>query len=400
MASRLLTVAEARERVLSALNPLAVEQVAIEAALDRVLALDLTAAGDVPPFTSAAMDGYAVTAGPAGRTLRIVGEARAGAPSAVRLGAEEAIRTSTGAALPDGADAIIRQEQAEAIGDQVTLRAAVASANDVRRQGEDLAAGAVVLGQGTRLGSAELAAAVAAGARELTCFQRPRVAIVCTGSELRAPGEPLGPGEIHNSNAISLHALAARAGALVSVPARRVIDDREETKSVLAAALETADLVVVSGGLSVGPHDHVKPALEALGVRCTFWGVGVQPGKPTWFGAREGQAVFGLPGTPVAAYVAFILFAVPALLALQGASSGEVRQQAKLTGPFPLNPAREQAVTVCLRYEGCRTIAVPNGPQGSNLISSLLGADALAMLPSGTGELAAGSPVDLVPLPG
>jgi molybdopterin molybdotransferase len=345
------------------------------------------------------MDGYAVLAGPAGRTLRVIGEARAGVPSARVIREDEAIRTSTGAALPAGANAIVRQEQVETAGDVVTLRAGVAAADDIRRRGEDLAAGSLVLAAGTRLGAAELAAAVAAGACEVTCARRPEVAILCTGTELRAPGEPLGPGEIHNANAVTLRALATRCGALAP-PASRLTDDRELIEAALADALARADVVVVSGGVSVGPHDHVKPALDTLGVEQIFWGVAIQPGKPAWFGSRDGCLVYGLPGNPVAAFVAFTLFVAPALLALQGASPDDGEQdQAELATPVACNPYRQQAITVRLeRVEG-RTLAVPNGPQGSNLISSLLGAEALAMVPAGTGEVEAGARLPLIRLP-
>ena len=401
MPSALLTIAEARARILAAVEPLPSEPVPVEDALDRVLAADVTAAGDVPPFNSAAMDGYAVLAGPAGRTLRVIGEARAGVPSALEVGASEAIRTSTGAALPAGANAIVRQEQVEAEGEEVTLRDGVAVDDDIRRRGEDLAAGETVVRRGTRLGAAELAAAVAAGARQVSCAQRPRVAVLCTGTELRAPGEPLGPGEIHNANAVTLRALTTRSGAVAAGPVARCIDDRTEIRAALGSALEQSDVVVVSGGMSVGPHDHVKPALEDLGVEQTFWGVAIQPGKPTWFGTRDRQLVFGLPGNPVAAVVVFMLFVAPALQALQGADvSTEDEPMAELATPFDRNPTREQAITVRLERDGDRTVAVPNGPQGSNLISSLLGADALAMIPAGAGALQAGVRVAILRLPG
>ncbi|HWF73015.1 MAG TPA: gephyrin-like molybdotransferase Glp [Solirubrobacteraceae bacterium] len=412
MTPRLVSIAEAGEQILAAVDPLPEERVPIEDALDRVLARDVAAAGDVPPFASAAMDGYAVLAGPAGRTLRVVGESRAGVPSPLTVGSSEAVRTSTGAELPAGANAVIRQEQVEARGDEVTLRACVEVADDIRHRGEDLAAGVCVLGAGTTLGAAELAGAVAAGASELWCARRPRVAILCTGTELRAPGEPLGPGEIHNANAVTLRALATRCGAL-SAPALRLADDPATIETALAAALAHSDVVVLTGGVSVGPHDHVKPALDALGVEERFWGVAIQPGKPTWFGilagrrtqkgaerpgTRDSTLVFGLPGNPVAAFVAFTLFVRPALLALQGASAPE-EQQAELATAFTRHPGREQAITVRVEHDDARTVAVPNGPQGSNLISSLLGADALALIPLGTGTLEPGAHVTLIALP-
>ena len=395
----LLTVAEARERILASIHSVPEERVAIDDALDRVLARDLRAVGNVPPFGCSAMDGYAVIGGRAGRTLRVIGESRAGVPSELAIGAHEAIRTSTGAALPAGADAVIRQECVEADRDRIILRADVAVGADIRHAGDDFAAGATLLRAGTTLGAPELAAVVAAGASDLWCACRPRVAILCTGTELRSPGEPLGPGEIHNANAVTLWALATRCGALAA-PAERLAVDRAAIESAIAAALRRADVVVVSGGVSAGPHDHVKPALDSLGVSQSFWGVAIRPGKPTWFGSRGGCLVFGLPGNPVAAYVTFALFTRPALLALQGSSPDRAAQEvAELGVPVQQDPSREQAIRVRLERTDAHTIAIPTGPQGSNLISSLLRADALVMIPAGTGELEVGSRVRLIALP-
>jgi molybdopterin molybdotransferase len=189
-----------------------------------------------------------------------------------------------------------------------------------------------------------------------------------------------------------LTALAVRAGAVPLTP-ERLPDDRTQTEAGLRSALEVADAVVVSGGVSVGPHDHVRPALGALDVVERFWGVALQPGKPTWFGERDGKLVFGLPGNPVSTVVTFTLFVRPALAALQGAAPQGRRAQARLGVGVKRNPGREQAVRVRLENRDSSTIAIPNGPQGSHLVTSLLGADALAFVPAGDGELAAGAPV-------
>jgi molybdopterin molybdotransferase len=254
-----------------------------------------------------------------------------------------------------------------------------------------------VLTAGTALGPAELGFATAGGAGQLTVARRPQVAILCTGDELRAAGEELGPGEIHNSNAPMLRALALRAGALTD-DAQRLADSPADTRAGLEAALAQADVVVVSGGVSVGPHDHVKPALTALGVRERFWGVALKPGKPTWFGQRDGTLVFGLPGNPVSSVVTFTLFVRPALAALQGAVLPP-RGEGQLAVAVRRNPGREQALRVRLEHSGGAAIATPNGPQGSHLVSSLVGADALAFIPAGEGELPAGALVALEPLP-
>ena len=399
MSQPLLTVAAARAAVLAALEPLAPERVDVAEAQDRVLAEDLPAAGDVPPFACSAMDGYAVIAGEAGRTLRIIGESRAGAPAPGAVGEGEAMRVSTGAVVPAGATAVVRQEEVEELGASIRLVGAVRTGADIRGPGEDLRAGARVLAAGTRLGAAELGAAVAAGAGMVLASPRPRVAVLCTGDELRAPGERLGPGQIHNSNAAMLVALATRCGA-EPTPAVRLGDDRARTVAELGRALERADLVVVSGGVSVGLHDHVRPALAALGVAERFWGVNLQPGRPTWFGVRDRRLVFGLPGNPVSAFVTFALFARPAIAALQGLQIDPApAAEAELGAPVARHRARELAISVRIERRGGRAIAWPNGPQGSHLISSLLGADALAFIPEGEGEQVAGSIVALEDLP-
>jgi molybdopterin molybdotransferase len=399
VARKLITIEEARRIVLGAVQPLGTETAAVADALGRVLALEVRAGGDVPPFPCSAMDGYAVRSGPAGRGLQVVAESRAGAPTERSLADGEAIRVSTGSAVPDGADAVVRQEDVEEDGEQISVLATVASGENIRSAGEDLRAGSPVLGVGAVLGPAELGFAVAAGVAQLTVARRPEVAILCTGDELRAPGESLGPGQIHNSNAPMLEALAARAGGSVQAT-ERVPDSADATRSALERALERSDVVVVSGGVSVGPHDHVKPALEALGVRERFWGVALQPGKPTWFGERTGKLVFGLPGNPVSSVVTFTLFAAPALAALQGAApTAGVPEQATLGENVRRNPGRDQALRVRLEHRNGTTVAVPNGPQGSHLVSSLVGADALAFIPAGEGELPAGTSVALERLP-
>jgi molybdopterin molybdotransferase len=372
------------------------QEIAVEYALDRVLTEPVRAAGDVPPFPNSAMDGFAVKAGPAGRRLRIVGESRAGHPAAETVEEGTAVRISTGAAMPRGADGVAPIEVVTVEDDHVALEAEVEPGRHVRLPGEDLKGGEVVLPAGTRLGPAELGVAVSAGVAKVICGARPRVVVLATGDELRPPGAALGPGEIHNSNAVALAGLAARAGAEV-LAADRVPDTREATRDALAAALERADVVLLSGGVSVGPHDHVRPALDELGVEQRFWSVNLQPGKPTWFGNAARTLVFGLPGNPVSALVTFTLFARPALLALQGGSDESALGEAELGVPWRRH-GREQALRVRLERRAGRLVAIPNGPQGSHVLSSMVGADALAMVPPGEGEAPAGFAVRLVAL--
>jgi molybdopterin molybdotransferase len=398
MPQSLISIAEAVDRVLAATTPLQTEAVAVDEALGRVLAQDVHAAGDVPPFPCSAMDGYAVVAGEAGRTLRIVGESRAGTPSSHRLSDGETIRISTGAAIPPGATAVIPQENVDLNGgESIHTNTPSPPGEHIRDAGEDMRAGIVVLSAGTTLGPVALGAATAAGVGSVIATRRPRVAVLCTGDELRAPGDPLGPGEIHNSNAPMLTGLAQRAGA-VAGPARRLRDDREATTQGIAAALAESDVVIITGGVSVGPHDHVKPALDSLGVAEVFWSVALQPGKPTWFGVpAEGRPlVFGLPGNPVSAVVTYSLFVAPALAKLQGSESPEPpRATAVLSEDVTRNPRRDQMIRVRLSEEDGVVRAHANRAQGSHILTSLLGADALALIPMGEGELVSGTPIAL-----
>jgi molybdopterin molybdotransferase len=399
MSQPLISIDQARRLVLDAVRPLGSESVPIEDALHRVLATGVRAAGDAPPFPCSAMDGYAILAGPAGRVLRIVGESRAGSPSPRPVSEGEAVRISTGAAVPAGATAVIAQEVIELSGATITTTAAVIEGQHIRGAGEDMAAGAEVLAPGLVLGPIELGVAAAAGAGRVGVSRRPRVTVLCTGDELRAPGEPLGPGEIHNSNAPMLTGLAAALGGSPA-PAVRLPDDQSATQEGIAAALADSDLVVICGGVSVGPHDHVKPALAELGVREHFWSVALQPGKPTWFGAPDdGPLVFGLPGNPVSAVVAFSLFVAPALAAMTGAPAPRPpRPQARLSVAVTQNSWREQAIRVVLEPSDGELVASPTGAQGSHMLTSLLGADALAMIPAGEGSLEANTIVTLHPL--
>jgi molybdopterin molybdotransferase len=388
----MLSIDEARSAVLAEVRPLPSEEVAIGDALGRVLAEDLAAAADVPGFANSAMDGFAVRSGPAGRRLQIVGESRAGAPASMRLEEGEAIRISTGAMLPDGADAVLQIELVSEDSGSVVLEDDVESGRNVRHPGEDLRAGTTVLKTGTPLGPAEMGVAVNAGRATVRVARRPRVAILATGDELVEPGTPLRPGQIHDSNATTLSALVTRSGGEAN--AVRVPDDRGATERAIAEALDGADVVLLSGGVSVGPHDHVKPALVTNDVDEVFWRVALRPGRPTWFGVRRSDAtlVLGLPGNPVSAYVTFTLFARPALAALQGADPAPHLRRARLAVAVERHPDRDECVRVRIDQDGAAT---PTGPQASHILSSLLGADGLAVIPRGGGALAAGAEVDV-----
>jgi molybdopterin molybdotransferase len=305
------------------------------------------------------------------------------------------MRISTGAALPEGADAVVMVERVEVLDGRVRVPASEPGA-EIRRAGEDARAGNVVIAAGTDLDPAAVAVLAALGHARVRCGGQPRVTVLVTGDELVEPGQPLGPGQIRDSNAYALAAQATRAGA--HVMARRIVrDDRDGTEAAFAAALEVSDVVIGSGGVSVGPHDHVKPALAALGVEEIFWGVRLKPGKPTWFGRRDRKLVFGLPGNPVSAMITFHLFARLALRALAGAGdpAAATRTSGLLDVAVPRNPRREQVLRCRVEARDDGWHVTPTKEQGSHVLTSMLGAGAYALVPLGEGELPAGTRVDI-----
>ena len=393
MADELIDIAAARACVLAQAEALEHERVPLARALGRVLAEPVAAEADLPPFDSSALDGY-VVADTRGGDLPVVGESRAGAPPREALEPGQAMRISTGAVVPAGGVAVVGVERAKASDGRVTLPPSGDGAN-IRRAGEDMPAGEPVLAAGDDLGPAELGALAAIGRAEVACGGVPRVAVLTTGDELVEPGTgPLGPGQIRNSNAYALAAQAERAGARVVV--REIVrDTRAQTVDALARALDAADVVVVSGGVSVGPHDHVKPALADLGVEERFWRVALKPGKPTWFGTRGRKLVFGLPGNPVSAIVTFHLFARPALRRLQGGDVHDTRSRARIDVAYPREVGRDQVLRVRLEARPDGWHVTPTRPQGSHVLTSMLGAAAFAVVPRGDGEVAAGSELDI-----
>ena len=384
-----IPVAEAQALVLTDLSPLPLESVALADALDRVLAAALVSEHDVPGWDNSAMDGFAVLAGPP-RTLTVVDEARAGRPATAAVTPGTAIAISTGAPVPAGAESVVPVERTDRDGDRLVLLDAVVPGAHIRCAGEDVARGATVLAAGTRLGPAELALAAAAGHGALPCARRPRVAVVVTGDELRPPGSPLGPGEIHETNGLALTTSAARDGARAT--AVHVTDDPAILRAALTDALATADLVLTAGGVSVGVHDHVKPVLAGLGVEQRFWRVDLRPGGPTWCGAVPGgPLVLGLPGNPVSALVTYALFARPALRALQGLEPVPSGRSVPLAVAVPRG-ARAHYVRVVESTDGVR----PTGHQGSHRLSSIALADGMIRIEPGVGDVPPGTVVDLL----
>jgi len=395
-----LSPAEARERVLEHAVRGPAEEVPLSEALGRVLVDDVASRDDVPGFDNSAMDGFALRAADttgasasAPVTLQVAGESRAGAPYAGRLEAGEAVRISTGAKLPAGGDAVVRVEDAREEDGTVTVTRPLEPGAEARRAGEDIRAGEVVLRTGTRIGPAELGVAASTGADLLSCARRPRVAIVVTGDELVDPGAPLPDGAIRNTNGYALPAQVTSAGAEVA-SVRTVGDDYEQTVAALREALR-ADVAVTTGGVSVGAHDHVKPALAEVGASQVFWGVALRPGHPTWFGTADQTLVFGLPGNPVSAMVTFHLFVRPALDRMLGAAPRERRVRAVMDVDYPKRPGRAHVVRCTLEARGDGWHVRPTKAQGSHVLTSMLGAEALAHVEMERGDVAAGETVEV-----
>jgi molybdopterin molybdotransferase len=400
MARRLIELDEARQMVSDSAGALPGEVVELRAALDRILAADVVGEDAVPAFDNSAMDGFALRAAdiegatratPA--SLRVIGESRAGCPAAGPVGPGQAIAISTGAMMPEGADAVIPIEETAVRNATVAVFAPADAGAYVRRAGDDIAPGQRVLARGMRLGPAELGVLASLGKEDVLCTRRPRVSVFTTGDELVAPGAVLRAGAVRDSNSYSIPALARRAGAEV-IDVTSIPDDAHAIKDAIAGAL-ALDVVIVCGGASVGEHDHLKDALAALDVRERFWGVALKPGKPTWFGVYGQTLVFGLPGNPVSAMVTFILLVAPALRALSAASAETVHTTATLTSDYDKSPGRAHAVRCSVRASESGWEVQPTGPQGSHILSSMLGAQALAIIPGNSGPLSAGSKVQI-----
>jgi molybdopterin molybdotransferase len=394
--AHLLTFEEALREILSRVRPLPAEPVPLASAAGRVLGEDARAAVDLPPFASSAMDGFAVRAVDTPGTLPVVARIAAGKPATRALAAGEAMAIATGGVVPTGADAVSPVEAVVQYDDSIEVPKVEPGAH-VRPRGGDLASGDVVVRAGAVLRAAELGALAAAGLGEVVCAKRPRAVVVSTGTELRSPGERLEPGQIYEANGVMLAAALASAGAVVTPPTSAT-DDEQAHRAVLERGL-AADVLVTSGGVSVGPHDLVRQIEAELGVTEVFWKVAVKPGKPISFGVREGTLVFGLPGNPVSSLVCFELFVRPALLALQGAREpGPVFAPGELTAAVRRNPERDEFLRARLRVDGARVLLEPVTGQESHMIARAAAADALVFAPRGDGELAEGTTVRYLPL--
>ena len=392
---KLLSIEEAQKLVLARVRPLPAETVAVEAAVGRVLAEPGRAAVDLPPFDSSAMDGFAVRAADTPGRLPVSARIAAGAPAGRALEPGEAMGIATGGVVPDGADAVVPIEHVVEKDNAVEIPEVVVEGTNIRRVGGDVHGGDVVVAAGTRLGAPQVAALAAAGVAEVPVGTRPRAAVLATGSELRAPGEPLEPGQVYEANGLLLAAQLESAGAEVERLAS-VSDDEQAHREAISQGL-AADVLVTSGGVSVGPHDLVRTVEADLGVEEVFWGVAMKPGKPISFGVRDGRLVFGLPGNPVSVLVGFELFVRPAVLALQGAADPGPRfEQGRLGGPLRPNPGRDELVRARLAVDGGGTVLEPLSGRESHMIARAAAADALVFVRRGDRELAAGDPVSFL----
>jgi molybdopterin molybdotransferase len=395
--AELLSLEEALKRILERVTPLGPEAVPLAAAAGRVLAEDARAVVDLPPFSSSAMDGFAVRSEDTPGRLPVVARIAAGLPAPRPLEAAEAMAIATGGVVPAGADSVIPLEYVVDHDNEVEVPAAVVLGDNVRPRGGDVAEGDVVVPRGVRLRAAQIGALAAAGLESVVAARRPRVAVLATGTELRRPGETLGPGEVYEANGVLLATALASVGADVDTsPA--VADDESSHRDALERGL-AADVLVTSGGVSVGPHDLVRRILGELGVEEVFWGVAVKPGKPLAFGVRGSTLVFGLPGNPVSSLVGAEVFVRPALLALQGATvPGPVFSEGRLAAAVRRNPHRDEFLRAIAVASEKGVLLDPVRGQESHMIARAAAADALVLAPRGEGELAAGESVRYLPL--
>jgi molybdopterin molybdotransferase len=391
--AELLALDEAIALVLERARPLPAEQVPLSAAAGRVAAEPARAVVDLPPFPSSAMDGFALRAADTPGELPVRARIAAGAPAGTALAPGEAMAIATGGVVPDGADSVVPLEVVVDRDNTVMVLDRVAESANVRARGADVRAGELVVEAGTRLAARHVGALGAAGLANLSCVRRPVAAVLATGSELQRPGEPLEPGQVYEANGPLLAAALAAADAEVA-GVSSVADDERLHREALERALE-ADVVVTTGGVSVGPHDLVRGVAAELGIEELFWRVAVKPGKPVSFGVRGRTLVFGLPGNPVSTLVGFELFVRPALRALEGERDPGPRfEQGRLASAVRRNGARDELVRARRIADGLE----PLSGQESHMIVRAAAADALVLVRRGEGEAAAGSAVPFLRL--
>ncbi len=399
----LLPVSEALKHILESATTLPAESVGLLQPRGRTLAPAVTSNVDNPPFDASAMDGYAVRADDLATIpveLDVIGESGAGRPFAGTLGKGQAIRIFTGGRVPDGADSIVIQENTSASGNIVTVLEPAARGANIRQKGQDFAKGEQLVEPGRRLTARDVLIAASSGYGELSVIRKPIVAIISTGDELVPPGKPLGPGQISGSNAYGLSAVVETAGGEARFLG--IAKDTLASLEELISAANGADILVTSGGASVGDHDLVRPALERAGATLDFYKIAMRPGKPLFFGSRNPngnlQYCLGLPGNPVSAMICARVFLVPLIGRLLGRETPFETVEAVLAEPIPANGPREHYMRGLLDQTTgtARVTAFRN--QDSGLVKSLQRANCLVVIPADAPQLAAGTSVKVLRL--
>jgi len=399
----MISVEAALQRVLAAFAPLPAETVALSEALGRVLAEDVTARVTQPPRAVSAMDGYAVRAADVAQVpavLEEIGEVAAGGDFKGALGPGQTVRIFTGAPLPEGADAIVIQEDTEAEGARITIRESAKAGNFVRPAGLDFKAGDLGVPAGRLLTARDVGLAAAMNVPWLRVRRQPRVAILATGDEVVMPGEPMGPTQIASSNGLALAALVRSCGG---APLQLGIAlDTQDSLAQLAEGARGADLLITAGGASVGKHDLVRQVLGRQGLELDFWKIAMRPGKPLMFGRIGGTAMIGLPGNPVSALVCGLLFVRPAIARMLGqADTAPAPETALLAADLDANDRRQDYLRANLREDGQgRRLVTPFSRQDSSMLATLAHADCLIVRPPHAPPAKAGESVPVIPLAG
>ncbi len=397
----MLSYQEALSRVLKHCQPLGVETIKLDAALNRSLAKPVIAKTEQPPFDGSAMDGYAVIAKEVkpGAVLKLIGASQAGGGFDGKLSSGSCVRIFTGAALPKGADAVIMQEVVSVQGDQVRFETEARVGQNVRPAGQDFANGELLLESGAILGPAALALVAAGNVPQVSVYKRPAIGILATGDELVAPGEELGPGQIVGSNWFGLSALLSPFASEV-IDLGHAPDDEQTLRATMKRALEgPANIIISTGGASVGDHDLVLPALKALGLDVDFWKIAIRPGKPVIFATFEEKLWFALPGNPVSAYVSAISILVPAIKAILGYKDPSAPiMHLPLAKPLPANGGRRHFMRCVIETIDGQTMIRPIMQTDSSHLSSLAAANGLLVIGENTEQLDRGAIMPVIPL--